>query len=188
MQILLGFGSVFISMERREMIIGSLGAIGITSISSVAFTTASVSRSVQVGVESDDSAVVGLNPGSTNAASLDSDGALVIDTSNGSSDLNVDSTFTYGDPSDASGTFLFSLTNNDANERNFTLNYGGTSGAVSFEVYDGSGTQSGTLSGSSSLSLTLSSGDTRYFVMVVDTTGLSSDATGLGGDLNISVE
>lgn len=185
---LIRFELVCIDMERREMIIGSLGVIGVTSVGSVAFTTASVSRSVQVAVSADDSAIVGLSPGTTNAASLDSDGALQINTSNGSNDLNVDSTFTYGDSGAPTTTYLFSVTNNDASQRSFTLDYSGGSGAVSFTVYDSSGSQSGTFDGSSSLTLTMSSGATQYVHMVVDTNGLASSDTGLGGSLDITVE
>lgn len=171
------------------MIIGSLGVIGITSVSSVAFTSASVSRDVNVAVSADDSAIVGLNPGSLDAASLDSDGALQIDTANGSNDLNVDSTFTYGDGSNPSTTHLFSLTNNDSAEHDFTFNYNSQgASAVTFEVYDDTGTQSGSFSDANSLTSTVSSAGTLYFVMVVDTNGLASTDSDLGGSIDITVE
>jgi len=174
-------------MNRRS-ILATIGGIGAVSTGAVAFTSASVSRNVNVGVSADSTAIIGLSAGSTNAASEQSNGELVIDTSNGSNDLNVEATFTYGDTSDPSNSYLFSLTNNDSESRDFTLSYTGGSGVVSFEVFDNSGTSEGVVDGSTDLGpLTISSGGTRYFVMTVDTTGISSSATNIGGNLDIQV-
>jgi hypothetical protein len=175
-------------MNRRS-ILATIGGIGAVSTGAVAFTSASVSRNVNVGVSADSTAIIGLTAGSTNAATEQSNGELVIDTSNGSNDLNVEATFTYGDTSDPMNSYLFSLTNNDTTSRDFTLSYTGGSGVVSFEVFDSTGTSEGVVDGSTDLGpLTISSGGTRYFVMTVDTTGISSSATNLGGSLDITVE
>ena len=175
-------------MNRRS-ILASIGGLGAVSTGAVAFTSASVSRNVNVGVSADSNAIVGLIAGSTNAATEQSNGALVIDTSNGSNDLNVEATFTYGDPSNPSNSYLFSLTNNDSESRDFSLSYVDGSGVVSFEVFNSTGTSEGVVDGSTTLeTLTISSGGTRYFVMTVDTTGVSSGATNLGGSLDIQVQ
>lgn len=173
----------------RRTILTTIGGLGAVSTGAVAFTSASVSRTVTIGVTADSSAIVGLTAGSTDAATEQSNGALVIDTSNGSNDLNVESTFIYGDSSDPTNAYLFSLTNNDTESRNFSLSYVNGSGIVSFEVFDDTGTSEGVIDGSTTLdALTIASGSTRYFVMTVDTTGVSSSATDLGGSLDIQVE
>ena len=176
------------SMNRRS-ILATIGGLGAVSTGAVAFTSASVSRNVNVGVSADSNAIIGLTAaGSTNAASEQPNGELLIDTSNGTNDLNVEATFTYGDTSDPSNSFLFSMTNNDSESREFTFSYTDGSGVVSFEVFDDTGTSEGVVDGSTDLGpVSISSGATRYFIMTVDTTGVSSGATDLGGNLDIQV-
>lgn len=176
-------------MQRRKLLAG-IGLLGATSAGAVAFTSASVSRDVEIAVEADDSAIVGLNPGTTNAAEL-VDGVLQIDTSNGSNDLNVDAVFTYGNESDATNGFLFSVTNNDASARDFDFSYDSNEGSPSvalFEVYDDVGTSVGTFEDGNDVSLNLGSGGTAYVHMVVDTNGVAPTEDSLGGTLDIGVD
>lgn len=182
-------GIVYICMQRRKLLAG-IGLIGATSTGAVAFTSASVSRDVEIAVEADDSAIVGLNPGTTNAAEL-VDGVLQIDTSNGDNDLNVDAVFTYGNENDPTGGFLFSVTNNDASERGFDFSYDSNEGSPSvavFEVYDGDESSVGTFEDGTDVSLDLESGETAYVHMVVDTNGVAPTEDGLGGTLDIGVD
>lgn len=177
-------------MNRRNFVIGTGALVTSAGVGSLALTSATVERSVNIGVASDNTAIVGLIPGSTPAASLANGDQLEIDTSTGnSSGLNTEATFTYGDASAPTSTNLFSLTNNDDVEHDFEVSFSRANaggGTVTFEFFDGTGTSVGSVTDGQSQTFTLGSAAQYYVVMTVDTTGTTDGAT-LGGTLTFSV-
>lgn len=177
-------------MNRRNFVIGT-GAIATSvGVGSLALTSATVERSVNIGVATDNAAVVGLIPGSTSAASLANGDQLEIDTSTSNANgLNTEATFEYGDPANPTSTNLFSIVNNSGSEQEFTVEFARSSsgdGSVTFELYDNSGSSVGNVTTSQSQTFTLSSAAQYYVVMTVDTTG-TADGDQLGGTLTFSV-
>lgn len=162
-------------------------------IGATAFTTATVDRDVRVGIDADDAAIIGLQPGTADAATLTSTGELVISPETGSSNgLNQNATFTYGDDSSASAaasSYAFNVTNNDDAAHDFTLSYAQSqgSGTVEFVVaYDSTGDgavdNTTTVTESSSATVNLASGATAYVVVTVDT---GAGTTTIEGTLGI---
>lgn len=178
-------------MQRREYLLAAGGIVASTSIGAVAFTSASAERDVAIEISSDDNAIIGLSPGTTNAVTLEDD-VLEIDTSTETADgLNPDGTFMYGDADDPTTVYAFSITNNDPDERTFTLalndfTLGGTS-ELTLPVYETDETLSGDLTPSNDLEVTLSATDTVYVLMDVNTDGLADGDT-MNGTLSIDVE
>jgi hypothetical protein len=172
-------------------------------VGAAAFTSASVTRDSTVGVAADSSAIVGLNAGSVNGVSETSAGELQVDLAGTASGLNIESTFTYGDSSSVeSGAYAFTMTNSYDGSQTYTVNYlqGGSfsdsassTSNLKFQFYTGNGaplTDSSSdnveiTEGGSGQSFTLSSGQTVYVVISVDTTGLTS-SDDLSGDIEIT--
>ena len=178
-------------MERRNFIIGAASLATATTIGSVAVTSATVERDVNIAVASDDQALIGLIPGDTSAAELVNGDQLEIDVSTDqSSGLNTNALFEYGDPSDPVSTNLFSLVNNDDDTQEFTVSFapteGGNDGAVTFTLYDDGGDQVGDVTETQDQTFELDSAEQYYVVMVVDTDG-TADGDDLGGELTFSI-
>ena len=172
-------------------------------VGTAAFTSATVTRSSSVGISADNSAVIGLTAGSVAGVTETTSGELDVALGNGHG-LNIESSFVYGDSStvQSSSTYAFTMTNNADSALDFTVNYltgssfadSSTSSNLNFEFYTGDGTPL-TESGSttdvvitedgSGQTFTLSSGETVYVVIDVDTTGLTS-SDDLSGDLEIT--
>jgi ABC-type methionine transport system ATPase subunit len=76
------------NMNRREYLIGGIGLASATTIGSIAFTAASVSRSVNSNIAADSSATIGLTAGSVAAVTENASGQIVIDTA-GNSDTDT---------------------------------------------------------------------------------------------------
>lgn len=173
-------------------LIGVVLLVGV-ALSASAFTSATVDRSTTIDVTTDSGSIVGLSPGSSSMIT-DNNGELTIDVSGKDNQgVNVNSTYTFGDSSDPVNVSAFSVTNNDANQRNFTLSYAvdGTDSAtntdnVVFEVYDANKASQGTFAEGTSLTLNdVTSGGTHYVVLTVNTTN-SATSDDLSGTLTVS--
>ena len=180
-------------MERREFVLTGASVVGATSIGSVAFTTASVNRDVTIDVVKDTEAAIELVPGKTNVVQLDSDGALVIDTNrNGGSGLNGNGNFTYGNTTSTTvkqdagvGEYAFSITNNGAGTGRIDGTGSGSAGAeASFTISlsDGPMTldllgQNNVPGGGSTSGVSLSSGDTVFADLTINTSTFDKSDT-----------
>lgn len=179
-------------MTSKSSIIALLaGLIVATSfVGAAAFTTASAQRDVTVGIEADNTAIIGLQAGNADAAHLNN-GQLVIEPDKNANGLNQNARFTYGDNSSAKSSQAFNITNNDDVAHDFTLSYSQSqgSGTVAHVVaYDsnGDGTvdSTTTVTETSSATVTLNSGETAYVVVTVNT---DTGTTDISGTLSIDV-
>lgn len=178
-------------MNRREYLIGGIGLASATTIGSIAFTTASVSRSVTSNIAADSSAIIGLTAGSVAAVTEDGSGQLVIDTAVGSaSGLNSDGSFTYGDTANPATTFAFSVTNNDGNPHDLTVGISGMilpgSATFTISLYESDGTLIGDATPSTDVTHTgWAAAETIYAVITIDTSGTTS-ADSISGTIDFS--
>lgn len=176
----------------RQYAIGgaALLLLAATMFGASAFTTAEVSRDASIGVTADNESLIALGPGE--ASTLDSNGELSIDVNPGSTEgVNVNSTYSFGDSASPTSSYAFNITNADSESHSFTLSYEniqnaqGAAAPVNFTVYDSAGTEIGSVTPSSTVQTTVSSGETVYIVLDVDTTGLD-DGADLSGDFIIT--
>lgn len=177
-------------------LLGMILLIGV-AVSASAFTSATVERSAQIGVETDASGLIGLSP-DTDATMVTTDGTgqLSIDMTNGgTTGVNVNSEFIVGDTSDPVNVSAFSVTNNDDTARNFTFTYsldtddGQTTKNVVFEVYDDTKASQGTFdeeTGTTTIT-GVGGGAVHYVVLTVNTTD-STATHDLSGTLTIKAE
>jgi hypothetical protein len=176
-------------MERREFLLSAGGIVGATAIGSVAYTEATVDRSVTAEVAADDSAIIGLTAGTPSAIYKNNDGQLEIDTTvSDASGLNTDGEFVYGDSDDPTGTPGFSITNNDADPHDLTVSLSNmtepASSSFEIELYEDDGTDIGTVDSSTDQTYQgWTSSETIYAVVVIDTEGMSWDSDAIGGTL-----
>ena len=186
-------------MKRKIAVIALvvLVATGITTASS--FTTATLSRDTSINVVNDAQGVIALGdelPGDV-IRQDSSSGELKIDFTVGSaSGVNVDSVYELGDPANPVSTAGFNVTNNDQTGHSVTLNYSVTSGdgtanaynETEFQVYRSDGTPITTVSEEDNgASFSLTSGETVYVVVIVDTTDGGIDQNDdLSGTLEVS--
>lgn len=183
-------------MHRRELILGAAGIVGASTLGSVAYTSASVDRSVTSNVASDDSAIIGLTPGPNVDAVTLTNGQLEVDTAVASaSGLNSDGTFTYGDTSSlgtAPESQAFSVTNNDGEAHSLDVGVNLTSqpgsSSLQIDLYKGDGTSLGTASPSNTVTVASSdwgAGTTIYAVIKVFTDG-TSDSDKISGSITFN--
>lgn len=178
-------------MRRREYLLATAGIAASTSIGAVAYTTASADRDVTIEIAADDQALIGLSPGPTNAVEI-TDSVLTIDTATGDSDgLNPDGNFVYGDGSTPTTEYAFSLTNNDSEQRTFTLGledftFGGDA-QLTISLYEDDGTLVGDITPADDQSVTLDAATTAYAVLDVTTDGLTDGDT-MNGTLTVNAE
>lgn len=158
-----------------------------------AFTTATIERDSTIDVTSDSNSIIALSAGSSSMVS-ETDGELTIDMSGSNGEgVNVNSTYVIGDTSNATNTYAFSTTNNDANARNITFAYAANTDNdanknVQFDVYDSGGSSATSFSEEGNATLTsVSSGTTHYIVLTVDTSG-SATNDDLSGTLTVTAE
>ncbi|MBP1986010.1 hypothetical protein [Halolamina salifodinae] len=156
-------------------------------------TTANVDRASSANVVTDDVGLIGIQANSSSGVvQQNSTGAVTVDFTRGSaSGVNTDSRFEIGDTNNGNESYAFNITNQDAESHSLSLDYTGAdtdaSANIEFHVYDGSGTSLGTADEEgTSASATLSSGQTVFVVVVVDTHGLDTN-TNLSGTLTISI-
>lgn len=174
-------------MHRREFLLSATGIVGATTVGSIAYTSASVTRNVTANVSSDDSGVVELTPGSSVDAAQLSGNQLVIDITEA---LNQDGTFEYGDYSTPSNTPVFTITNSDETSRSFDVAVSNNSGAVSLKVENPSGGTTEVTDGSPATGISLdgtnSGAQSIDVALKVDTTGVSTGTDAIDADITIS--
>lgn len=180
-------------MHRREYLLSATGILGATTIGSIAYTNASVTRQVSSNIADDSAAIIGLDDGPVSGVTTNSDNQLLIDTSTTeSSGLNGDATFTYGDVGDPTNTEAFSVKNNDGSAHDLTVgieNMGSLPSGSEFKItfYDKDGGSIGSTSDSTAdFSLTgWGSSDTIYAIIDIDTTDANS-SNDFSGDIKFS--
>jgi len=176
-------------MKKITIALISLILIGGMVFTASAFTSSELSRDANIQVTDDTDGIISLNPGDTDAVTL-VNGALTIDTAHSGAGLNIESVFTYGNPTDVTNDHAFNVTNTDSQARELTFSYEnvvdneGQTEAVQFIVYDSTGAQIATADAGSSATFSAATGDTYYVVMEVDTSSLSPSAD-LSGDFVI---
>jgi hypothetical protein len=207
-------------MERRKFMIGvgSLAAGGAAATGTGAFTTASAERTVTVDVNGDQNSIISLIPNDDlSDISVNNDGELELDLSGASDEgVNINSKYTWGDPSDPSNKFAFAITNNDEQDYdNLVLQYelknddwfekyGDTKSVIRFKAFGPgdpvlgggrfktwSSLEAPTNSGNdvSGADASFNSGDTVYIIVEVDTTAPAASINDdLTGTLTINVE
>lgn len=169
-------------------------------VGAAAFTSATVERDATVGVSADSSALVGLEAGEVDGISESSDGELEIELGAGNG-LNIESTFTFGDSDSPSGTYAFAMANNGDSSQQYTVDYVQASNFadsdadanLEFNFYNSDGTALTGTQGNDVVitedgdgqSFSLSSGETVYVVISVDTQGLTK-SDDLSGDIEIT--
>lgn len=182
----------------KKITVGAL-AVAFIAIAAVvgasAYTTGTVSRTATMDVVNDNEGLIALEDGTSGGLVDTSSGQLAIDfTQGGAAGVNADATFELGDPANANESSAFNITNLDTKSHDFTLDYtldsddGNTDQNVQLQVYDSTGSEIATFSeegdGSTTLS-GISSGQTVYVVVVVDTNGLTTSED-LSGTLTVS--
>ena len=164
------------------------------TFAATAYTTGSVTRSANVNVVNDDTGLIALEDGTSgDLVYQNASGALEIDfTKGGAGGVNTAAHFELGDPSSANTSYAFNISNMDVESHDISLDYSGSDGQdadnnIEFQVYDASGTLQTTASEETGAVNVagVSSGQTLYVVVVVDTHGLDSTAD-LSGTLKVS--
>lgn len=180
-------------MKKVSLMIILSGVLISTVFAASAFTSAELNRSSTVNVVADDSGALTLSPGTVGTtATIASNGELQLNASPSASGLNVEGTYVFGDNANPATDYMFTMTNTTANDKSVTVGYNvtgdaqGSTGAMTFNIYDGSGNNVATVTDSSDASFTASSGTQYYVVLETDTTGLDS-AADLSGNLSFSV-
>ena len=160
-----------------------------------AYTTGSVSRSANIDVVSDDVGLIGLSDGTSgDIVTQTAGGELSIDFAVGTaSGVNPNAQYEVGDIANSNTTMAFNVSNLDSEAHSLTIDYtaddttvnDGTAN-VKFRVFDSAGTDLGTASEESPLTVnSVAAGSTLNVVIVVDTTGLTN-STSLSGTLEVS--
>lgn len=155
-------------MHRREFLLSATGIVGATTVGSMAYTTASVDRSVTANVANDDSAIIGLDPGSVSGVSLNGNGKLEVNPPN---DLNKDATFEFGDTTDPSANPAFTITNNDSVQQTIEIGLSNfaSSGIFTLHLKGPGGTQNSVSDNSTTVDYTLAGTDTIDAAITIDT-------------------
>lgn len=162
-------------------------------VGSAAFTSGTVERTTTVDVVGDGAALTGLAPGDSGVVDYGSNDQLAIDFGQvtNADGVNANATYTVGDDANANTTYAFNMTNNDDIDHSYTLSYvfdtaPASNSGVTFTVYDDTGTQiAEATDASDSNSFTLTSTETAYVVLTVDSTD-STTNDDLSGTLTIS--
>jgi len=183
---------------RKEMLaVGVALTLVATAFGASAFTSTTVDTSSSIQVVDDSNALVGLQD-QTNGDIVDTNGGrLVIKASNSMADgVNQNSTVEIGNFEEINSNFnasdaAFSLTNNASTSQDYTISYDGYTDDndvenVNFTVVDAENGVVTSVNETSEGTLTdIQSGHTRYVLVRIDTTKLSS-----GDDINgtLSIE
>jgi hypothetical protein len=164
-------------MNRRQFILSTTGVVGASTVGGVAFTSATVTRDVNIGVDADDAAIIGLNPGV--GTELDGD---VLKINGTSTALNPEGSFTFGDSNDPTNTYAFSITNNSGEQQTLTFTFSLDSRSdnadVTFDIFDDSGSSLGTVSDGGSLDITSLGGASTVYVVFTANTDSTTDLSG----------
>lgn len=164
------------------------------AFAATAYTTGTVERSANVNVVNDDTGLIALQDGNSGGLVFqNASGALEIDfTKGGAGGVNTAAKYELGDPANGNTSYAFNITNLDTESHDLTLDYSGSDtqdadNNIEFQVYDSTGALQATASEESG-AVTVSgvtSGQTLYVVIVVDTHGLDSTQD-LSGTLTVS--
>jgi hypothetical protein len=177
-------------MERREFLLSAGGIVGATAIGSVAYTQATVERTITTEIAKDSNAIIGLSPGTTSGVYEDaSTGRLKIDLDEANSaGLNSEGVFTYGDTTDPTTTYAFNITNNDTNDHNFTVSLKNISG-WNFKIFlfDNGGTKIGEVRPDNAVTYQISASNTIYAIIQIDTSG-KTDADSISGTIRFEAK
>jgi hypothetical protein len=160
-----------------------VAVVGVTGAS--AFTTATVARDAQIDVETDANSIIEIEDGSAPGASVTNDGQIELDADGDS--LNQGANFTYGDETDPTSNAVFKVTNSDDAEQQFTLEYDAdsdSSGVVKLFVMEQGASDSIVINSGGSETVTVSSTNTVYVAMAVETPDSVSDASGTSGEIS----
>lgn len=165
-------------MQSRTMVVAValVAVVGVTGAS--AFTTATVARDAQIDVATDANSIITIEDGGAPGASVTSDGQIELDADGDS--LNQDANFTYGDETDPTSNAVFKLTNGDDATQQLTLNYdadSGSPGAVKLFVMEQGASDSTMINSGGSETVTVSSSNTVYVAMAVETPDSVSGTT-----------
>jgi hypothetical protein len=175
----------------------ALAVIAVSAMAGAsAFTTGSVARSASVDVVSDDAGLIALADGTSgDLVSQSSDGKLTIDfTKGGAGGVNPDASYQLGNSADPTNQTAFTISNLDAETHDLTVAYnnvdtgatGDSTDNIQFQVYNSTSSVGTVSEESTSTTITgVTSGETLYVVMDVDTSGLTN-STSLSGTLNVS--
>ena len=137
-------------MNRRNFLLGSAGALGSVTVGSVAYTSATAARTVDVRVEADNSASAALRLEPGPAGGTEIRGSQLVVT--GESDdkyTTPEGTFIFGDATDPTNVYAFRMTNNLAETREFALTtyVEPETAAVGVNLFDNSGNGLGSSAG-----------------------------------------
>lgn len=137
-------------MERRNFLVSTVGLFGTAAVGSLAYNQATVNRDVSVQVNADDSAdaQMQLQSGPAGGTEIkDAGNQLVLNGKSASNGLLVtpDGTFTFGDASDPTNVYAFSVTNNLDNQKEYavTASVEPTDALLNIDFYNASGSQIG---------------------------------------------
>ncbi|NHN43320.1 hypothetical protein G9C85_17010 [Halorubellus sp. JP-L1] len=158
--------------------LSGVGIVGATTVGSIAYTNATVSRDITVDVDGDTSGIVGLNPQGVDGVTT-TNGKLAIETPS-SNALNRDATFEYGDTGTPSNTPAFNIVNND--DTGYKLDVSATTtstnGALKLYLEDPNGSTHTVDGGTQSFDSSVwSSGAIINAAVELDTTDLTSTDT-----------
>ena len=137
-------------MNRRNFLLGSAGALGSVTVGSVAFTSATATRTVDVRVEADDaaSAALRLEPGTAGGTEIRGS-QLVVTGESDTKYTTPDGTFIFGDTANPTNVYAFRMTNNLAEPREYALttDTGPESAALGADLFDSGGNGLGSSAG-----------------------------------------
>ncbi|ELZ95808.1 hypothetical protein C440_05947 [Haloferax mucosum ATCC BAA-1512] len=162
------------------------------SLSTSAFTAASVDRSANIDVVADQNGLLALTDGTSGPLVYYNDEQLAIDFAQGTATgANVDAEFVLGDANDSKDEHAFTVTNNDGEAHDVSVQYVATQtdsnddDNVEFVVFDADGDAVATLSEETDAqSFSAGAGETFYVVVTVDTGHGVSEVLGSGDDLS----
>lgn len=179
-------------MQRKTVLLAAVMVIASAVIGTAAFNSGQVDRAVTVDVVGDDAALTGLSPGPNSIVHYDADNQLQINFANlaNANGVNANSTYTVGDGADPTNASAFNVSNNDDGSHTYTVSYAfdtaPSSGNISFDVYDSTGTLQGTADSGTDVSFSLAAGETAYVVIQMDAMG-ATVTDDLSGTLSIKV-
>ena len=179
-------------MKRSTLLaVGLVAIIGLASgPTALGLSSFTVDRQATIDVVSDDSAVIGLNPGQSDAVTLN-DGALSIDPTGTASGINQGSTINLGDYSDPAATPAFTLTNSYDSALTIELSVSVNSDSqantdnVKFKVFNPDTSTTTTVAEGGTVSLSdVPAGTSLSIAIQIDATSSTSDD--LSGTVSVS--
>lgn len=185
-------------IQTTVLVVGLVLAAAFTMGTS-AFTTAEIERQANIDVVADDQGLLALTDGNSgDLVFQNSDEQLEIDLTAGTADgANTDARFVLGDEDSPSTAQAFTVTNNDAESHDITVEYSehdsNDASNLQFEFYDSSDTLVGTADEEgNAATLSASADETFYVIVVIDTGDGATDVVTSGenytGTLTLSID